>query len=206
MATVMRAASRGPALFSVSSLSASFAISTTVLRFLQRKRSDSRLGPDDHAVVAASVVGLVGTIFSIVEASKKTSSGALEFNVLGQPWLMTGAALSEISICLSFIRTLSARRWKILLATLISLIVILNILFSLTSSLQCRPLEKLWKPQADGSCWHPSVRLNLEYVQGTFSVLSWFFLSLFPLLTLRELDTQRHPRWSFYVLSSLTFA
>lgn len=136
----------------------------------------------------------------------KTSASALEFDVLGQPWLMMGATLSKISICLFFIRVLSARRWRMLLGSMIVLLAIVNLTFSMTVNLQCRPLEKLWNPQADGSCWDPSVLLNFGYFQGAFSVFSWFFLSLFPIMILPELDSQRQPRWPFYVLSILSFA
>lgn len=204
--TATPAASRGPVLISLSSISISLAISTTILRFVLRRRSDSRIGPDDYAIAVACAVSLVGTVLSIMEASSKTSSSALEFDVLGQPWLMTGATLSEISIYLSFIGMLTARRWRTLLVTIISLMAVVNIIFSLTANLQCRPLEKLWSPQTDGSCWNPSVQLDLGYSQGAFSIFSWFFLSLFPVMILRELDTQYHPRWAFYVLSGFTFA
>lgn len=206
MAPVTPDVSRGPVLLSLSSISASFAFSTTILRFCLRRRSNSRIGPDDYAVAVASAVGLIGTIFSIVEGSTKTSSSALEFDVLGQPWLMMGATLSKISICLFFIRVLSARRWRILMMSIVFVMAIINLIFSMTTNLQCRPLEKLWNPQTDGSCWDPSVQLNFGYFQGAFSVFSWFFLSLFPVMILRELDMQRHPRWPFYVLSTLCFA
>ncbi|OIW27156.1 hypothetical protein CONLIGDRAFT_415583 [Coniochaeta ligniaria NRRL 30616] len=206
MATVTPDVSRGPVLLSLSSMTASLAFSTTIVRFCLRTRSDSRIGPDDYSVAVASVVGLIGTIFSIVEGSMKTSSGALEFDVLGQPWLMMGATLSKISICLFFIRVLGARRWRMLLGTMIVLMAVVNLTFSMTVNLQCRPLEKLWNPQTDGACWDPSVQLNFGYFQGAFSVFSWFFLSLFPIMILRELDMQRHPRWPFYVLSALSFA
>lgn len=206
MAAATPDVSRGPVLLSLSSITASLAFSTTIVRFCLRTRSNSRIGPDDYAVAVATVVGLIGTIFSIVEGSMKTSPSALEFDVLGQPWLMMGATLSKISICLFFIRVLSARRWRMLLGSMIVLLAIVNLTFSMTVNLQCRPLEKLWNPQADGSCWDPSVLLNFGYFQGAFSVFSWFFLSLFPVMILPELDSQRQPRWPFYVLSSLSFA
>ena len=161
--------SRGPVLLSLSSITASLALSTTVLRFVlfrTRSHRHSRMGLDDYAAAVASTVGLIGTIFSIVEGSMKTSSSALEFNVLGQPWLMMGATLAKISICLFFIRLLGARRWRVLLGTMIVLMAIVNFTFSLTVNLQCRPLEKLWNPQSAGVCWDPSVQLNFGYFQG----------------------------------------
>lgn len=37
-----------------------------------------------------------------------------------------------------------------------------------------------------------------------FSVFSWLFLSLFPVLIVRDLEMHRAMRWPFYFLSSLS--
>lgn len=95
------------------------------------------------------------------------SSRALEFDILGQPLLMMGSTLSKISVCLFFMRLLgSARHWRILLGVMIFFMAVVNLTFSLTTNLQCRPLEKLWNPSTPGVCWDPSVQLNFGYFQG----------------------------------------
>jgi hypothetical protein len=55
MATVTPDVSRGPVLLSLSSVTASLALSTTVVRFYLRRRSGSRIGADDYAAALASV-------------------------------------------------------------------------------------------------------------------------------------------------------
>jgi len=133
------------------------------------------------------------------------SARALEFDWLGQPWFMMGATLAKISICLFFIRLVGAvRQWRILLCAQIFLMAVVNLAFSLTTNLQCRPLEKLWKPEVLGNCWDPSVQLNIGYFQGAFSVFWWLFLSLFPVMVVRDLEMHRRMRWPFYFLSSLS--
>ena len=101
----------------------------------------------------------------------KSSARALEFDYLGQPWFMMGATLAKISICLFFIRLVGGvKQWRILLGVMITLMAIVNFAFSLTTNLQCRPLEKLWNPTVDGHCWDPNMQLNIGYFQGGIQV------------------------------------
>jgi hypothetical protein len=152
-------------------------------------------------------VALIGTIFGIVESTTSDPSRALEFDVLGQPWYLMSATLSKIAICLLFISLLGRdRQWKILLGFLIFLMAGVNFSFSLAMNLQCRPLEKLWRPNVAGDCWDPSVQLNFGYFQGAFSVFSWAFLAAFPVLIVRDLRFNGNISWPFYVTSTLSFA
>jgi len=114
------------------------------------------------------VVGLIGTIFSIIESvSMSDSAHGLEFDFLGQPWFMMGSTMAKISICLFFIRLVGAvKQWRILLSCQIFFMAVINLAFSLTTNLQCRPLEKLWNPSVPGQCWSPSVQTNIGYFQG----------------------------------------
>lgn len=178
----------------------------------------ARIHLDDWAVIVAAAVSFVGTIFTIVEGSsmsKSTSTSvsiavddgrrALEFDWLGQPWYMMGTTFAKISVCLFFIRLVgTVKQWRILLASQILLMAVLNFAFSLTTNLQCRPLAKLWDPTVEGECWDPSVQLNIGYLQGAFSVFWWLFLSLFPVMIVRDLEMHRNMRWPFYFLSSLS--
>ena len=109
----------------------------------------------------------MGTIFGGIEATAREPARALEFDVLGQPWYLMSATLSMISICLFFNGMLGrARHWRILLSVLIVCMAAVNLSFSMTVNLQCRPLEKLWNPAVEGVCWDPSVQLNFGFFQG----------------------------------------
>jgi hypothetical protein len=159
--------SRGPVLLSFSLATASFALATTFVRFYVRRGLNSGLGPDDYTSGAATVIALIGTIFSILEGSPSDSTRALQFNVIGQPWYLISSTLSKVSICLFFMSLLRrARQWRILLAGLIVVMAIINLAFALAVYLQCRPLEKVWNPSAAGSCSDPNIQINFGYAQG----------------------------------------
>ncbi|KAL1877601.1 hypothetical protein VTK73DRAFT_8510 [Phialemonium thermophilum] len=167
MATATPDLSRGPVLLSFSIGTASFAFSTTIVRFCVRTRISNSTGPDDYAIAVATTVAMIGTIFSVLESSMPDPARALEFDVLGQPWFMMGSTLAKISICLFFIRLLgSSRHWRIFLGAMIFFMAVVNLTFSLTVNLQCRPLEKFWNPDTEGECWDPSVQLDFGYFQG----------------------------------------
>ncbi|KAL1896591.1 hypothetical protein Sste5346_004625 [Sporothrix stenoceras] len=197
---------RGPVLLAISITTELFGLTTCVVRFLLRKRSSShRLSLDEYSIAVAAVVSFVGTIFAVIEGSSMVDSAhALEFDWLGQPWFMMGTTFAKISIYLFFLRLVgSAKQWRILLSSQILLMAVLNFAFSLTTNLQCRPLDKLWDPAVVGVCWDPSVQQNIGYFQGAFSVFWWLFLALFPIMIVRDLDMHQKMRWPFYFLSSL---
>jgi len=197
----------GPVLLSLSLATSSIALATSFVRFCIRAGINKHYGADDYTSGVATLVALIGTIFGIVESTTSDASRALEFDVLGQPWYLMSATLSKISICLFFISLLGRdRQWKVLLGFLIFVMAGVNFSFSLAMNLQCRPLEKLWRPNVAGECWDPSVQLNFGYFQGAFSVFSWTFLAAFPVLIVRDLRINGNISWPFYVTSSLSFA
>src|SRR3569833_2442119 len=106
------------------------------------------------------VVGLIGTIFSIIESvSMSDSAHGLEFDFLGQPWFMMGSTMAKISICLFFIRLVGAvKQWRILLSCQFFFMAVINLAFSLTTNLQCHPLVKLWNPSVPGRGGGPGGR------------------------------------------------
>ncbi|KAK3304122.1 uncharacterized protein B0T15DRAFT_230970 [Chaetomium strumarium] len=198
--------SRGPILLSLSLATASFVFATTFVRFCTRKGIHGGYGADDYTSGAASVIALIGTVFGILESTASDPARALQFNVLGQPWYLVSVTLSKISICLFFMDLLRrARQWRILLAALVVVMAITNLAFALAGYLQCRPLEKMWDPDVPGDCLSgPGTQMSLGYAQGAFSVFSWVFSALFPLLILRDISRDGEPRWPFYVTSVLS--
>ncbi|KAK3899605.1 hypothetical protein C8A05DRAFT_46376 [Staphylotrichum tortipilum] len=198
--------SRGPVLLSFSLATASFALATTFVRFYVRRGIHGGFGADDYTSGAATVIALIGTIFGILESSQSDSARALQFHVIGQPWYLVSATLSKASICLFFMNLLRrARQWRILLAGLITVMAVINAAFALTTYLQCRPLARVWDPSVAGSCSDPSIQVNFGYAQGAFSVFSWVFLALFPMLILRDIARGGEPTWPFYATAALSF-
>jgi len=177
--------SGGPALLSISLATAAVALATTVVRFCTRAGITGRFAADDYTSGVAAVsscqrcnwsglrpnigqiVAFVGTIFAIIESTSDNPVRALEFDLLAQPWYLMSATLSKISMCLFFMSMLGrARHWRILLGVFIFTMAAVNLAFALAVNLQCRPLEMLWRPDAEGECWSPSVQMNIGYAQG----------------------------------------
>ncbi|KAK4122812.1 hypothetical protein N657DRAFT_481015 [Parathielavia appendiculata] len=197
--------SRGPVLLSFSLATACFAIATTFARFYVRWGKSGGFGADDYASGAATVLALSGTIFSILESTASDPARALQFKVIGQPWPVISATLSKISICLFFMGPLrGARHWRILLAGLIVGMAVINLASVMVGYLQCRPLEKTWNPVVVGACADPSIQANFGYAHGVFSVFTWVFLSLFPILMIREVPRSQ-PTGPLYATSALSF-
>lgn len=119
-------------------------------------------------------MALAGTVFSTVESAASDPTRALQFGVLGKTWHLVSAALSKISICLFlFARLLGrARQWRILPGLLALAVAAVDFAFVLAVNLQCRPLEKVWRPLVAGQCWDPGIQISFGYAQGgQFSVL-----------------------------------
>lgn len=160
--------SRGAALLAVSVTTMVVALLTCMLRYWVQVRINRTVGWEDYFVGGAMLLGIIGVSFAIVESvSQDDLRSALQFDYLAQPWLNMASTLSKVSICL-FARRLIARArfWRVVLAVGIILLLLVNLAYTFTTLLQCRPLEKLWKPNISGHCWDLSIQQNIGYFQG----------------------------------------
>jgi hypothetical protein len=118
-----------------------------------------------------------------------------------------GSTLSKVSICLFFLRLVSrVKVWRIVLCVLILFLLLVNLAYSFTTLLQCRPLEALWNSDVEGNCWSVESQHGIGYFQGAFDVFSGLFIALFPIILIQDLDIKRSLRWPFYALSLLSIA
>ncbi|KAK0674406.1 hypothetical protein QBC41DRAFT_377791 [Cercophora samala] len=191
--------SLGPVLLSFSLATATFAFSTTFVRFFcvyraataaaagngngwSREKRRRMYRVDDWGSLIATLIALISTCFTLVESTTPSPVRALEYDVLGQPWYLMSVTFSKMAICLFYMRMLAGkgRQWRYLLGGLIFLMAVVNLAFALTVNLQCRPLEKIWRGgEVEGSCWDPKVQRDFGYFQGAFGVFTWFFLGGF---------------------------
>jgi hypothetical protein len=197
--------SRGQALLGLSVSTTILALISCAVRFMLRGRISSGIWWDDYSIIVAmvsgpgtrptgdwltvilsKVMGFVGMVFNSIEASSLNDRiKAMEMDYLGQPFLMFGTSLAMISICFFFLRTIGRRRpWNLVLGMLTVLLAVVNLVNVLTANLQCRPLEKLWRPNVDGQCLPEGVSMNIGFFQGG---------RLFPSLT-REFGGHQRPR------------
>lgn len=152
------------------------------------------------------LLGMVGAIFTMVEATHQGQpSTALQFDYLSRPWLNMGSTLSKASICLFFLRLTSRiKTWRIVLGVQVSLLLLVNLIYCITTLLHCRPLDSVWKIATTGQCWSIDVQHGMGYFQGAYDVFSALFIALFPLLVIQDLGIQRTLRWPFYCLSGVS--
>ncbi|KAI0432303.1 hypothetical protein F5Y09DRAFT_339807 [Xylaria sp. FL1042] len=195
--------SGGTALLVVSVTTIFIALLTCVLRYCMRWRINQAVGWEDYFVGGAMFVGIIGVSFAIVEsASQASSQTALQFDYLAQPWLNMSSALSKTSIYLFIQRLVTRiRTWRIVLAVQITFLLLINLAYTFTTLLQCRPLEKLWKPEISGYCWSLGIQQGIGYFQGAFDVMTQLFITLFPIMFIQDLEIPRNLRWPFYSLS-----
>ncbi|KAH9990549.1 hypothetical protein F4779DRAFT_623800 [Xylariaceae sp. FL0662B] len=200
--------SQGPALLAVSVTTTVVALSTCVVRYCVKTRIDRSVAWDDYSIGLAMLLGMVGPIFTIVEsAGQGQHEVALQFDYLAQPWLSTASTLSRASICLFVLRLVSrGKAWRVVLSTQIILLLSVNLAYIFTTLLQCRPLERLWKPSVPGECWGLSIRQNIGYFQGAFAAFSQLFVALFPIMIIQDLGIPRRLQWPFYVLFTMSIA
>ncbi|KAH8677882.1 hypothetical protein BX600DRAFT_545582 [Xylariales sp. PMI_506] len=200
--------SQGPALLAVTVVTTAAALITSVLRFCVRIRISRKVVLDDYFLGVAMVLGFIGMVFAMLEGTHQQSlASALEFDYLSQPWLDMASTLSKVSICLFFLRLVSrVKLWRIVLLIQISVLLVLNLAYCITTLLQCRPLDKLWDSGVEGQCWSSTVQRNIDYVQGAFDILSSLFVTLFPIILIQDLNIKKSIRWPFYVLSFMSIS
>ncbi|KAI0455056.1 hypothetical protein F5B21DRAFT_212183 [Xylaria acuta] len=206
--TRMMPSSQGPALLAVSITTMVVALLTCILRYWVQSRINRTVGWEDYFVGGAMLLGVIGVSFAIVESvSQDDLRSALQFDYLAQPWLNMGSTLSKVSICL-FARRLVARArvWRVVLSVEIILLLLVNLAYTFTTLLQCRPLEKLWKPDISGHCWSLSIQQDIGYFQGAFDVFTQLFIALFPIMAIQDLEIPGNVRWPFYLLSIMSIA
>ncbi|KAI1750144.1 hypothetical protein F4782DRAFT_255090 [Xylaria castorea] len=206
--TSMVSNSGGPALLAVSATTMAIALLTCMLRYWVQSRISKTVGWEDYFVGGAMLLGIIGVSFAIVESvSQADLRSALQFDYLAQPWLNMGSTLSKVSICL-FARRLVARArvWRVVLSAEIILLLLVNLAYTFTTLLQCRPLEKLWKPEIPGNCWDLGIQQDIGYFQGAFDVVTQLFIALFPIIAIQDLEIPGNVRWPFYLLSIMSIA
>ncbi|KAI0205677.1 hypothetical protein F4808DRAFT_240775 [Astrocystis sublimbata] len=159
--------SQGSALLAVSVTTMVIALLACMLRYWVQSRINKTIGWEDYFVGGAMLLGTIGVSFAIVESVSQDLRSAVQFDYLAQPWLDMGSTLSKVSILL-FARRLVARSqmWRVVLAVLIILLLLVNLAYTFTTLLQCRPLEKLWKPRIAGRCWGLRIQQSIGYFQG----------------------------------------
>ncbi|CAJ2511216.1 Uu.00g068410.m01.CDS01 [Anthostomella pinea] len=137
---------------------------------------------------------------SLLDDVDNTNNADVEHKSVKMRW--HGSALSKVSICLFVLRLVSrVRAWRIVLGVQSMLLLVVSLAYSFTALLQCRPLERLWKPEISGECWSLDIQRDIGYFQGAVDVFSQLSIALFPIMMILDLGIPRNMRWPFYTHS-----
>ena len=113
-------------------------------------------------------LGLITTVFTGVESIYHDKRRAtLQVDYLAQPWLIMSTAAVKISITIMLLRVAAdLKAWRVMFMIQTAVISIFSIMACLVVALQCRPMQKLWRPEVEGVCLSPHAQHDLEHVQG----------------------------------------
>lgn len=113
-------------------------------------------------------MGLISTIFTGVESFYHDKRQAtLQVDYLAQPWLIMSTAAAKISITIMLLRVaVDLRPWRVMFVVQTAVIVVFSTMACLVVALQCRPMQKLWRPEVEGVCLSLHAQHDLEHVQG----------------------------------------
>ena len=89
-----------------------------------------------------------------------------KYTDLAELFLIVITCLTKVSIILFLMRIPNSQRLKYFLWILIFGLVVVNSTCAIVYILQCRPMNALWDPTAEGHCWSIKVYMIWGYVQG----------------------------------------
>ena len=104
-----------------------------------------------------------------IEYVMPTLSKLNEVFTVGELGLFIGTGSVKLSVCIFILRLIQGThpRTRITLFITIFFNIIVTLVAFFIFALQCRPLEKTWKPTTEGRCFTPHVlRIILRVVGG----------------------------------------
>jgi hypothetical protein len=154
---------------------------------------------------------------------------AVKWIWLSVPFSTMSACFGKVSIALLLIRILDNRNkgYIYFLWVMIVLLILINIILSVVTFAQCKPVTYLWdqlNPMATykGRCWDPSIQKNYGYFQGgkstvlasirqnpftnsslAFSAWSDLVLALLPILIIKDLQIEMRLKAALMVAMSM---
>ncbi|KAB2570999.1 hypothetical protein DIS24_g12422, partial [Lasiodiplodia hormozganensis] len=121
---------------------------------------------------------------------------AMKFSNFGI--LTNGVAMGtmKLSIGFSMLRIQLARTFTVIVwfTMVLSVLVNMNVLIGCFKS--CTPMEKIWNPMIDGTCWPISVNVALAYLQSVGNILTDLLLTFGLLVCLTKLKLSIYNRWA----------
>ncbi|KAF2234782.1 hypothetical protein EV356DRAFT_532582 [Viridothelium virens] len=211
---------KGPGILAVSWIEAGVGLVVLSARIYTRSRIVRNMGWDDWTMVFATILALVTTILVTLEVNFGVGRHAIHLEPqdvisavkiiwLTVPFSTMSACFGKISISLLLMQIINRNRaGKIFLSCLIITLFIVNLLLTIITFAQCRPVTFLWdklNPHVGyaGKCWSPDVQKNYGYFQGAFSSASDLALAIFPVPIIWKLQMKLRVKLGLAAVLSL---
>ncbi|KAL8389065.1 hypothetical protein RB595_008814 [Gaeumannomyces hyphopodioides] len=209
---------RGPEIIATCASLTAVAWVFVSLRLYVRLKFVRFVGTDDYYMVLAVAVltGMVGVIF--VEASHGQGRHieyiapedyklATYMNFISQPMSLIGLTLARLSICHLLLRFAPSKGYRWFLWFQIVLNIIVCIVFSLQTLLQCQPMEFIWNKDLPGGgyCMPPSALVLGGMINSSLTVVSDFALAVLPIPMLWNVQMNWRVKASIVAILSLGF-
>ncbi|RAQ41818.1 hypothetical protein AFGD_001223 [Aspergillus flavus] len=165
----------------------------------------ARMSWDDYLTIFALVQALIATIFDCIAVDKglgchliyipkNDAVTAMYYDLLSQVFCINALSFAKISICLSYLRILKGSRHTVLrvICYLTAFLVfVVNTVVIISLYAQCDPPRKSWNPFIPGKCWEFRTEISLVLLQGAWSAVTDYFLSILPFFLFKDLQVSR---------------
>ena len=115
---------------------------------------------------------------------------------------LTAIIWSKTSFAVTLLRLTTGRTRAFVWFLLITTNVFLG-LSALFNMVQCRPIEKAWRPMVDGTCWDMRTLINYHIFSGVYSAVVDFSLALLPWPLVLGMSLRRSEKFGIAVAMSM---
>ncbi|ESZ99288.1 hypothetical protein SBOR_0329 [Sclerotinia borealis F-4128] len=103
-------------------------------------------------------------------------------------WTFTLPKLPVVALLVNIFGR-SSKRLAIILYSAVTALILLVIVLTITTFVQCTPVSANWTGK--GKCWSKNINLDLGYLAGAYSAFLDFALALYPVLRVSHLQMER---------------
>lgn len=134
---------------------------------------------------------------------KVAASEVVRWNTYYQIVNITGAWTTKLSISLLLLRIKNDRIFKYIVIGFLVALLIPTMISVITVAVQCKPLEKHWKPDIKGHCISEDTPIITFYVQSGFAIVTDLFLTISPIVILWNVRISIRKKLAIWGLMSL---
>ncbi|KAL8738231.1 MAG: hypothetical protein Q9181_000957 [Wetmoreana brouardii] len=207
---------RGSSLLAIGWTLLGLAALTVTMRLYFRSGLRNGINWDDYFIMAALVVGIIGAAFltKLVQAGGGSHIfclppgqiyPVLKWSLLAQVCNVIGIGLVKISVCLCVLRLIDRARRKLsqFLWVLIAFVATSHMVQVMIFLVQCRPLNAVWDPKVNGTCFSSRVIYTAGYANYGLDALTDLICAGIPIFVIHQLQMNIRTKVAVGFLMSL---